>query len=119
VGQGLLEERTEFADAFNFGPSHVDNLPVSEVAERTRAAWPKATFEFPELEGEPHEAGLLQLDCTKARNRLSWNPVWDADEAIGTTISWYRDYYEQSKVRSLEDLQRYVRQAKENGAIWA
>lgn len=119
VGQGLLEERVDFADAYNFGPSHFDNLPVSDVAERTRAAWPKAAFEFPELKGQPHEAGLLQLDCAKARSRLSWVPVWDAEQAIKTTVSWYRDYYEQAQVRSLEDLQTYVGEAKDKSSVWA
>ncbi len=119
LGQALLDGQVDLAEAYNFGPLQADNLPVGEVAERIRESWPKADFEFPALSGQPHEAGLLQLDCTKARSRLSWMPVWDAEQAIHCTTAWYREYYEHGRIKSLEDLQSYVEEAGRQDAVWA
>ncbi len=41
---------------------------------------------------QPHEAGLLKLDISKAVNELRWSPVFTAGEAIERTINWYRHF---------------------------
>jgi len=38
----------------------------------------------------PHEAGLLRLDSTIARNALRWQPRWALDHALKQTVSWYQ-----------------------------
>jgi len=41
-------------------------------------------------ENEPHEAGLLKLDISRARNELKWQPKLNAQQAIEYTIDWYK-----------------------------
>jgi len=56
----------------------------------------------------PHEAGLLQLDSSKARLKLGWQPVWDFETAVHRTASWYRRWLEDGEVASNDDLSSYA-----------
>ena len=38
----------------------------------------------------PHEAGLLALDCSKAKKELNWAPVVDIDEGLNSTIKYFK-----------------------------
>jgi CDP-glucose 4,6-dehydratase len=53
------------------------------------------------------ESALLQLDSSKAMDRLGWRPRWE-DEMIERTIAWYRAYYERGRVLSSEQLDAYL-----------
>ena len=39
------------------------------------------------------EAGLLKLNCNKAKKKLNWQSVLDFPETIKLTASWYKNYY--------------------------
>jgi CDP-glucose 4,6-dehydratase len=43
-----------------------------------------------QIRNAPHEAGLLQLDITKAKKELHWKPRWNSPQAIEKTILWYK-----------------------------
>ena len=119
LGQKLLEARKEFADAWNFGPSEDDNASVGEIAEQVKNAWPKIDYEIQRSPDQPHEAGMLRLDCSKARTKLQWAPVWDGKTAIEMTTQWYRAFYEFNEVQSLENLCRYSTDAQSKHIAWA
>jgi CDP-glucose 4,6-dehydratase len=36
----------------------------------------------------PHEAGLLQVDASKARARLGWTPRLSLEEGLRWTVDW-------------------------------
>ena len=36
-----------------------------------------------------HEAGLLNLDITKAREVLGWTPRWDFKTTVAKAVEWY------------------------------
>ena len=36
---------------------------------------------------------MLLLDSSRARERLGWEPAWDAETAVARAAAWYRDYY--------------------------
>ncbi len=78
------------AEAWNFGPSAEASLTVGQLADRVVAAWGSGKWINAGADGQPHEAGLLKLDCAKARQRLGWRPLFDADEAIARMVAWYR-----------------------------
>lgn len=92
LAECLLAGGREFAGGWNFGPSDEDARPVSWIVDRMRAAW---GGEAPgaDLDAHPgvHEAGLLRLDCSKARSELGWRPVLGLDEAIGWIAAWHKD----------------------------
>ncbi len=125
LGQKLLEGKSEFADGWNFGPDDESNICVEEVAEKMTSFWHKIgyqrkPFKHPSLRpSDPHEAGLLKLDCSKAHSRLEWKPVWDIKKTLVMTAQWYKEFYERDGIMSQKDLDEYILNAKEKGLRWA
>jgi CDP-glucose 4,6-dehydratase len=88
-----LAERLHAGEAldepFNFGPEE-DGRPVSQVADALIAALGGGRIESAPQAAQPHEATLLRLDTTKARDRLGWAPRLSFDETVAWTADWYR-----------------------------
>jgi CDP-glucose 4,6-dehydratase len=76
------------AEAWNFGPSDEDARPVRWLLDRLVQALPSASWLRAPGE-QPHEAGYLKLDSSKARARLGWHPCWDLVTAIEKTAQWH------------------------------
>lgn len=79
--------------AWNFGPDPVF-APVRDVVARLATAWGGDCRWAVEAQTgpQPHEAGLLAVDSTRARRDLGWRPAWDFDTAVARTAGWYRDF---------------------------
>lgn len=90
LGAHLAAGPTRYGGAWNFGPHLQDTLPVSALVDTALAAWGSGQYETPVLTGQPHEAGLLKLDISKAINELGWQPRYSAAESIRNTIAWYK-----------------------------
>ena len=112
LGQKLLEGRKEFAEAWNFGPSEEENLSVDQIVKQVKKLWPKIDYQIQRSPDRLHEAGLLRLDCAKARGRMQWHPIWDSKNAVEKTTEWYQAYYESGHVLSAEHIGRYIEDAK-------
>jgi CDP-glucose 4,6-dehydratase len=110
LGQKLLEGRAEFADAWNLGPDEGSHVEVEKVVKGSKERWNRVEYELRGNENL-HEAGLLKLDCTKARSVLGWKPVWDFERAMDITMRWYKEYYEDGKVLSTKDIEEYIASA--------
>ena len=67
IAEKLLDGEDEFATAWNFGPAEEDARPVAWIVERMLELWGSAGWDRPDTL-QPHEATLLKLDCSKARN---------------------------------------------------
>ncbi|QTE40260.1 CDP-glucose 4,6-dehydratase [Mucilaginibacter gossypii] len=92
LGSCLVADPLKFSTAYNFGPQLTDALPVKQMVELSIAAWGKGAFEVVTTAHQPHEAGLLKLDITKAVTELKWNSRFNAETAIQKTINWYKEY---------------------------
>lgn len=90
LGARLAAEPTRYTGAWNFGPHLQDTLPVSALVDTALQAWGTGRYETPLLAGQPHEAGLLKLDISKALNELGWQPRYAAADAISITMNWYK-----------------------------
>ncbi len=119
LGQKLLEMRKEFAEAWNFGPQESEHISVGEIAKQIKEIWPKTNYEINQPTDQPHETEILRLDCSKARARLAWLPVWKGVQAIETAVTWYRTFYESGEILSLDNLKRYISDAKSKNIVWA
>jgi CDP-glucose 4,6-dehydratase len=107
LGQKLMEGKIEFAEPWNFGPALESNQTVSNVLETSKKVWDKVSFEIENTQINPHEAGLLMLDCSKAYHKLGWKPKWDFNYTIAKTIEWYKAFYEEHHVLTDEHLRLY------------
>lgn len=85
-----LWERPELADAYNFGPHPEDVLSVRAVVEHARAAYGVGDVLWGDGTDGPHEAHWLALSIDKAHDLLGFEPRWDAAEAIGRSMTWFR-----------------------------
>lgn len=95
IGALLMSDKAHrFAEAWNFGPSPDAFMEVEAIARGLQRHWGKgaAAIEFGQRADDPHEAGMLTLDSSKARQRLNWAPQLDTDQAIALTADWYRTH---------------------------
>lgn len=90
LGAHLAKTPLTTSTAFNFGPYIEDNLDVESLVKTAIDVWGQGTYEITAQTHQPHEAGLLKLDISKAINELNWRPKLNARQAITYTINWYR-----------------------------
>lgn len=119
LGQKLLDGEKDFAEAWNLGPLDDRNITVEEIVQKIKKIWPRMDYKITKTPHQLHEAGLLRLDCSKAKTKLKWKPAWTSDEAIGKTALWYKDFYESGITLSLEHINNYISDAKTKRIPWA
>ena len=76
--------------AWNFGPSLQEKITVGELAAQVAAQFGLTgkTWELEKV-SQPHEAGWLLLDSTKARTELKWRELLEFNKGIQMTTDWY------------------------------
>jgi CDP-glucose 4,6-dehydratase len=90
LAEKLLAGQAQFASAYNFGPSGDEVWPVEKIANRMVALWGDDAAWIGDPEPGVHEAGVLRLDASKAREELGWQPRLNIDRALSWTVEWYR-----------------------------
>lgn len=90
LGGLLHDEPVKYSGAYNFGPNPADHLTVKQLAEMAIKVWGSGEWKDTSDKNQVHEANLLKLDISKAKEILSWQPKLNAVEAIDWTISWYK-----------------------------
>jgi len=84
-------------EAFNFGPSAVQNHSVGELIQEMSRYWVNVHWKDTSNEQlHLHEAGLLKLNCDKALNDLKWQPTLNFKETVEMTVEWYKYFYQNS-----------------------
>jgi len=92
LAEQLYHEGTAFAEGWNFGPKDEDCKPVSWILNKMVSKWGNgATWELDE-NSNPHEAGFLKLDCSKAFTRLNWQPKWHLEYTLERIALWHENY---------------------------
>ena len=92
LGAHLAVKPIEFSQAYNFGPHISDALSVEEMLKLAIQSWGKGEYIVEQIEGQPHEAGLLKLDISKAISELKWQPKMNAQQAVSMTMDWYSKF---------------------------
>jgi CDP-glucose 4,6-dehydratase len=93
LGAKLNIDHIKYAQSFNFGPNTSDALSVEDMVIQSIKNWGSGRYKSVIDSNNPHEAGLLKLDISKALNELNWKPVFNASTAIERTINWYKCFY--------------------------
>lgn len=120
LAQLLLEKGHEYAQGYNFGPEIGKNVKVCEVVQKIIDLWGEGELIVGSGDGL-HEATLLQLDITKAKNDLGVEPVYSADEAIRITTEWYKAFYEQKTDMvnfTKQQIYTFAEQIKNKNIVW-
>lgn len=78
---------------WNFGPSQSSAVPVQTIAAKLCALWGQGAFFTVMPDENPvHEAPVLRLNAKKAWQDLAWRPGLTLDEALASTVAWYRAF---------------------------
>ncbi|MDR1705036.1 MAG: CDP-glucose 4,6-dehydratase [Clostridiales bacterium] len=81
------------AGSYNIGPDTDGCATSGELADMFCEAWGDgAGWDHIPTEN-PHESGLLKLNCDKIKERLGWAPRWDIKASVTATARWYKAYY--------------------------
>lgn len=105
----MWDRKNGLDQAWNFGPPVHDAKPVRWIVERMTELWGgKASMKL-DTSAQPHEAGMLSLDCSKARTALGWTPRLGLDKALEWTVEWYKAYQRGDDMRGLteDQIDRY------------
>lgn len=130
LAKGLWDMTELHGESFNFGPESKSLASVEELVRLLGSELPllregktPIKIELP-VDGdiEPHEHGLLRLNCDKAQAMLGWLPVWNIKSTVAQTASWYASFYRDSS--SVSDLSvsqiiEYQEMASSLGYKWA
>jgi CDP-glucose 4,6-dehydratase len=92
LAERLSTEPRSFGEAWNFGPAADDARPVAWVVDRLSTFWGDGARWESDSASHPHEAGLLQVDASKARARLGWTPRLSLEEGLRWTVDWYKRF---------------------------
>lgn len=109
-----------FCTAVNFGPTLPSNRTVaqlvSELLKHVEGSWVDQSD--PQA---PHEASKLNLAIDKAFHLLEWQPVWDFEETVARTASWYVREGQGLPAAALcaEQIEAYTGAARAKGLAWA
>ena len=101
LAEMLLARRSEFASAYNFGPSDEDTWSVESIATKLAQLWGEGASWVADVVPGPHEAHFLRLDSSRAHTELVWRPRLKIAEALEWTIEWYRAWQKGSDMRSV------------------
>jgi CDP-glucose 4,6-dehydratase len=92
LAQKMWDNPTDYCEGWNFGPEPDAVRNVWEVASSIVKIFGYGELEDASDATSVHEAKLLQLDITKAKQRLGWVPRLNASQCAELTADWYKKY---------------------------
>lgn len=110
VAERLYNEGPEYAEGWNFGPKEEDAQPVQWIVETMTKEWGESAEWFLSEGKHPHEAHYLKLDCSKAKMRLDWQPVWDLTTTLNKIVNWQKAWInkEDMKQYTINEIKEYM-----------
>ena len=109
LAQELFLNGDNFAEGWNFGPKDEDCKPVSWILDKMVTYWGNNASWNLDKNNNPHEAGFLKLDCSKASNRLKWNPKWNLELTLKSIVDWHQLYTNGGDIKKqcLKEINKY------------
>jgi CDP-glucose 4,6-dehydratase len=107
----LWTDGAAIAEGWNFGPDDRDARPVSDIVAAVVRLWGDSASWVSDDATHPHEAAVLRLDCSKARQLIGWRPILQLDSALEWVVDWYKDYSSRRDMRvaTLDQISRFQR----------
>ncbi|RXZ30973.1 CDP-glucose 4,6-dehydratase [Oxalobacteraceae bacterium CAVE-383] len=110
IAELLYESGQDYAEGWNFGPTETDAQTVAQICAtlgHSLQLYDVGTVEINLEKTTPplHEAAMLRLDISKARQRLDWIPKMELYTALELTADWYATYLRQGDLRARSEAQ--------------
>lgn len=111
MAERLFDHGPAFAEGWNFGPNDSDARPVDYIADKLVTLWGEQVCWQLDGTDQPHEAGYLKLDCSKARQRLKWEPRWHLDETLARIVKWHKAWLNHDDMRqyTINEINDYMK----------
>ncbi len=109
LAEQLYLKGDDYAEAWNFGPKDNDCRSVGWILENMIKFWGDNVGWSHDKNSNPHEASLLKLDCSKAKNRLKWHPKWGLKEALILIVDWHKDFLNNRDLykKCIDEIKKY------------
>jgi CDP-glucose 4,6-dehydratase len=110
LGMLMSISEDKFDQPWNFGPKNNQEKSVLDVVKIFYETYElPLNYEINNL-GQPHEAGILKLDISKASKFMNWIPIFDTRMAIQRTALWYKLFSEGESAIELvnNDIKTYL-----------
>jgi CDP-glucose 4,6-dehydratase len=88
-----------FAEGWNFGPNDEDAKNVEWITNKICQLWGQDAAYDLDKKPQPHEAGYLKLDCSKAKALLAWHPQWNIDKSLKMIVDWHKALLNNANMR--------------------
>ena len=109
LAEKMYKNPGQYCEAWNFGPTEESMKHVGEVADLIVQNWGDGSWQCEPEKNAPHETNILKLDINKARTRLRWNPVLSIEQAVSSTVDWYKHYKERNMYRfCVQQIESYM-----------
>jgi CDP-glucose 4,6-dehydratase len=123
LGEHLLKGSDEVTgEAFNFGPRDNTDISVGEVV-KSMNQYIDGKWAIEKNVTMKKEAGLLKLNCDKAKTFLDWSSTMDYEKTIEFTALWYKEFYNNKTPKMLDftnkQITEYCDIAKSLKLTWA
>lgn len=103
----LLSGRNQ--GSWNFGPADTDTLSVETLLQCLSTHWGANPGWYCHSAPQPHEAGMLRLDSSKARQQLGWRSCYSIADSLAAITAWHRAWQKGVDMRtfSLQQINTY------------
>jgi len=108
LGALLDDNPDKYSKSYNFGPLSNDHLSVKELVEIAIRSWGSGKWNDISNKDEPHEAGILKLDITRAKKELNWHPKLNAFKSIDWAVNWYKQPQENMAAYTFHQIKDYL-----------
>ena len=108
LAQALTERPAEFSTSWNFGPPDATSWTVAEIADEVLHRLGSGSWRTADTE-QGHEAPVLRLSSSRAREMLDWRSRLSMAASIGWAVDGYRALLDRGGHAWLEEqIGRYV-----------
>ena len=101
LGAKVLNDNRLNGEPFNFGPESSQDITVKALLESLAKIWGWKLIDnairINDTKSKFKEAGLLKLNCKKAKDLINWEPNLNFDETLVYVSDWYKEYFSRHK----------------------
>ncbi|MCE5331144.1 MAG: CDP-glucose 4,6-dehydratase [Bacteroidales bacterium] len=105
LAEKLYSQGVDFGEAWNFGPDDNDAKNVEWIIKTICNLWGNDPTYILDTTEQPHEANYLKLDCSKAKTKLGWHPVWNIQKALQSVVEWNKAYFNGENIKDITEQQ--------------
>jgi CDP-glucose 4,6-dehydratase len=88
--------------AYNFGPDDESCVTTGRLADLFCGAWGEGASWKEQIDGGPHEADMLKLDCSKSKLVLGWEPRCTIMEAVAKIVEFEKQDTDDGRLKYIQ-----------------